>query len=280
MFPRIENKDFIAHYDPNKQIACVVLLDKVFDARFLKDVYQWIESLQDDSIDVHAILWDCGSVNSFVNTLSDDTEKLTTNADLLSLPLVMIIENNFQQRKLESFINSLPQIQNKHIFSDYEAGFNHIATFHDFSQIELPDTTTSTNHYSLWGNRDTGYITVIYYGVVTAQTTVDVYADLGHVISEYGIENVKAGSFDFRHVKGFDNSNLRTVQRSSGTINQHFDLSRVAVPLIVGNFSQEQMVRLAMKISPQEERKKIVFNEDAAYEFITAFHKSIEAQSS
>jgi len=52
-------------------------------------------------------------------------------------------------------------------------------------------------------------------------------------------------------------------------------MNHVAVALIVSTLLQENMVRVAMKITPQEHRKRIVKSEEAARAFIDEWHQKL-----
>lgn len=284
MFAHIESKKLVAHYDPNKQLACAVVFDKVFAPQMLVDIYQCVEQLNKEGHQVQAILLDCRHIHSLAKLTAQNRNDFQSSLNPYSfaktLPIVFIVDNLYQERKLTSYLPQFEQSFVSHIVQGYLAAFEHISSFHDWQAIPLGEYGLSTDTASLWVNSEAQFTYILYYGIVTAQTTIDVYSRMFGNMDSISIESVKAGIFDFRHVSGFDNSNTRTVQQKSGTINRSYDMSRVAVPLIVGNFHQQQMVHVAMKVSPQEERKKIVFSEDEAYTFINEFLQKINAETS
>lgn len=280
MFPRIEQENLFAHYDPTKQMVCVVIFNQSIQTDLFVTIHKWIEDLLDKKLDVHAILMDFRHIRTFrksedLKMIELDSERYET---LMALPIVLIVDNLYQENKLKAFLEDVSQIQNKHIVQSYVSAFDHIDSFHKIENVKQDEYSISTKQASLWADIETHFIYIIYYGVVTAQATADVYGRMFGNLDMIGVENIKAGLFEFRHVSKFDNSNLQSVKRSSTTINKQYDMSNIAVSLIVGNFHQEQMVRLAMKVSPQEERKKIVFSLTDSYQFIEDFHKKREAK--
>ncbi|MCU0480514.1 MAG: hypothetical protein MUE54_04795 [Anaerolineae bacterium] len=114
---------------------------------------------------------------------------------------------------------------------------------------------------------------VTYRGVMTAQVTRDVYAWIGRlIVAADGNVNLALGSiYDFTDVTQFDSLTLSTTQRSSQAVNRDAELRYHPVALVVKTPFQREYVRLTMKVSPQEDRKKIVDNLDDAQAFIVQF---------
>jgi hypothetical protein len=69
-----------------------------------------------------------------------------------------------------------------------------------------------------------------------------------------------------------DSRNLTSAQRQSQQFNTKADVSNHPVALLVDTFMQEQILQVELKISPQQDRKRIVRSEDEAYAFIASFH--------
>ncbi|MCU0497670.1 MAG: hypothetical protein MUF87_09995 [Anaerolineae bacterium] len=120
---------------------------------------------------------------------------------------------------------------------------------------------------------------VTYFGRLTPETTVTVYSWIAKAFVGLGVDQMLGGIFDFRLVTQFDTANLSTVQRTSGKLNTNFDFSAVPTAMIVSNPYQEQFLRVSMKITPQEQRKRIVKTEDEALAFILSFRNSSEETS-
>lgn len=114
---------------------------------------------------------------------------------------------------------------------------------------------------------------VTYRGVVSAQVTRDVYAWIGRLIMSVGGNvNIALGSiYDFSAVTQFDSLTLSTTQRNSQAVNRDAELRYHPVGLIVKTPFQREYVRLTMKVSPQEDRKKIVESLEDAEAFIVQF---------
>lgn len=117
---------------------------------------------------------------------------------------------------------------------------------------------------------------VTYFGRLTSETTVIVYTWIAKAFVGLGGAQMRGGIFDFRQVTQFDTANLSTVQRTSGKLNNNFDFSFVPIALLVASPYQEQFLRVSMKITPQEQRKRIVKTEAEALTFINSFHQSQE----
>ncbi|RMG83054.1 MAG: hypothetical protein D6712_13680 [Chloroflexi bacterium] len=114
---------------------------------------------------------------------------------------------------------------------------------------------------------------VTYRGPMTADLTIRVYrwiAELAKIISP---QDVHGGIFDFRDVTNFESYSLSTVMNESRKLNMKMDFSHVPVALIVSSGLQEQMVRVVMKVTPQDHRKAIVHSEEEAWTFIEEWNK-------
>jgi hypothetical protein len=121
-------------------------------------------------------------------------------------------------------------------------------------------------------------VVVKYRGVVNSMVTAAVYGWVLELVANVPIETSRGSIYDFREATHFDNTNLRTVQRSSKKINVQVDVSNHPVALLVSNMLQEQMVRVSMKITPQEERKRIVKSEQDALAFINDWNEKHNAK--
>lgn len=118
---------------------------------------------------------------------------------------------------------------------------------------------------------------ICYRGVISPQTTNEVYAWLGRlIVSTGGNVGLALGSiYDFRDVKDFKSNNISAVQNRSRQINTSIDLSNHPIALITGSMYQEKMVQVALKMSPQDQRKRIVRSEAEAFRFIEEFHQRL-----
>lgn len=130
-----------------------------------------------------------------------------------------------------------------------------------------------TDNIDGYFDADTRILHIAYRGKLTPQITRDVYGWIARLIaSANGNINLALGSiYDFRNVEEFDSHTLSTTQKSSTQINREAELRYHPVALIVKNMLQQQYVRLTMKVTPQEDRKRIVHSEEEAQEFIQRF---------
>ena len=113
---------------------------------------------------------------------------------------------------------------------------------------------------------------VAYQGILNADANVEVYNWLEELYKEVDVKNLYGLVFDFRGVEEFDDSNLKTARRSSSRMNMRVDTSHVPVALIVGDPHQQEILLGSMRISPKHARKKIVWSDDEAHEFLEEWH--------
>jgi hypothetical protein len=139
--------------------------------------------------------------------------------------------------------------------------------------IERLDTENFSAHY----DTDKRILFVTYRGILTPQVTMQFYQWLGKMIENRPelVGEALGSIFDFRQVTKFDHRNLTSAQRQSQHVNTQVDLSHHPVAMIASSMLQEQILRLELKISPQQTRKRIVHSEEAARVFINKF-KSVQ----
>jgi len=135
-----------------------------------------------------------------------------------------------------------------------------------------------TEQFSAWYDDETLVLYVVYKGVLSPDVTAQMYRWLGEVIQRRPADVVRAkGSiYDFRQVTGFDSRNLTSAQRQSQQFNNKVDVTNHPVALLVDTFLQEQILRVELKISPQQDRKRMVHSEAEALAFIASFHPTEE----
>jgi hypothetical protein len=133
--------------------------------------------------------------------------------------------------------------------------------------------TLETEQVRGWYDEEQRILFVVYRGLLSPDVTAQVYRWLGNMIQTNPVEAAKAvGSiYDFRQVTGFDSRNLTSAQRQSQQLNTKADLSSHPVALIVQSMMQEQMLKVELKISPQQTRKRIVRSDAEALAFINSF---------
>lgn len=118
---------------------------------------------------------------------------------------------------------------------------------------------------------------IAYKGRLHGDVTVAVYGWLDTLYNAFGTEGFAGQIFDFRQVEEFERDNLVTARRTSSKMNMLFDTSQIPAALIVKDFYQEEMLRTGMRIAAENIRKKIVWSDEEAMQFIQKFreeHKS------
>jgi hypothetical protein len=135
-----------------------------------------------------------------------------------------------------------------------------------------------TEQFSGWYDDETQILHIVYKGVLSPDVTSQMYRWLGEVIQRRPADVVRArGSiYDFRQVTGFDSRNLTSAQRQSQQFNNKVDVTNHPVALLVDTLFQEQILRVELKISPQQDRKRMVHSEAEALDFIANFHPTEE----
>ncbi|MDQ7027752.1 MAG: hypothetical protein Q9P01_16760 [Anaerolineae bacterium] len=113
----------------------------------------------------------------------------------------------------------------------------------------------------------------IYDAVVTTQSTAALYIAASQLLASIDINAIRGIVMDFRRVERFDKGNIVTVQRENHTINHKFDLSHIPVALVVDTPLQEQIVDYTSKVTPDHDRKQIVFSIAEAYIFFDEWHQ-------
>ena len=119
----------------------------------------------------------------------------------------------------------------------------------------------------------TGITQITYSGALDSNVTVQVYDWLNQLYDAIGIENVYGQVFDFRAVEKFDESNLTTARRTSNRMNMTKDTSKFPVALLVENHAQEETLRGPMRIPEQHARKRIVWSEEEARQFLDEWNR-------
>lgn len=136
-------------------------------------------------------------------------------------------------------------------------------------QYKTLDTPQVTGHFDV----EEGILYVNYHGVLTPDVTHIVYAWIGELIQQVNgdLSGVYGSVYDFREVTDFDSRNLTSVQRESSQVLVKADFSNHPVALVVDTMKQEQFVKLFMKLTAQEERKRIVHSVEGGLQFIRLF---------
>jgi len=119
---------------------------------------------------------------------------------------------------------------------------------------------------------ESAIIFVHYRGTLTGDAANDVYGWLEELYDEIDVDNLYGIVFDFREVKDFDESNLKTARRVSSRMNMRIDTSHVPAALIIRDPYHQEILFGSMRVSPEHARKKIVWSEEEAREFLDQWH--------
>lgn len=119
---------------------------------------------------------------------------------------------------------------------------------------------------------DTRIVHVAYRGELDGDTNAAVYDWLETLYQEVGIETLWGQIFDFRKVTEFQQDNLKTARRTSTRLNMRTDVSSCPAALIVSDFYHEEILRGSMRVSAENIRKKIVWTEEDALQFLEEWH--------
>ena len=253
----LEKEDFFCFYDKVKRLA-VISFQNSSSQEKQQAAKQWLEGLSTSQLPLIGILCDLRTVKQ----ISDLTLFFEATQEL---PLAIIIMHPYQARNIHSSDNGKT---NYRVSQSYETAFQFLKGSLDDPQNPLIlNSEGATEYYDTEKN----LVCVTYYGLITPIVTADVYNVGARMIEQYGLKNLRGMIADFRHVVDFDNSNLNAVRRTSGNLNMNYDMSHVAAALLVATMIQEKMVRMSMKITPQEERKRVVHSLKAAHLFVDEF---------
>lgn len=250
-----EEANLFCFYDKIKSLA-IVSFRNTLSETLVQEADAWLERLMQSQYPLEGILCDVKAVRRFGESLPFQT---------IELPLVFVVMHPYQTVGIQKVDKKSSQHKTT---ASYDEAFQF---FDDFAlQKPIPLSFNSTSA-SVYYDMDSDCACVIYYGIVNPVVTADVYTSFIGFVKELGIERVRGSLYDFRHVIDFDNTNLHAVRRTSSNLNVSYDMSHIAVALIVGTTIQERMVRMAMKLTPQEERKQIVYSIVEAYRFVDDF---------
>ena len=282
MYHSLETDEMFAHYDDVKRILFIQYY-RAASAEVTRQAYQWLREISTQITDIRGCVYDFRKVRHFrpdnQSAVTEESTALNQDFDFSSVPVAIVVDNMYQEQMVKKTLSSTPQVERKTIVYTFPEAFQFFRDFHEnintppleYGQFEFDSDGATVNY-----DPHTGITRIMYYGFVTPQTTSDVYSKMIENVGIAGLESVRAGFFDFRHVSQFDNSNMRVVQRNSSNMNVSYDMSHIAVALIVEGLFQDRMVRTAMKVTPQEERKRVVQSYKEAQEFTNEFHAKLE----
>jgi hypothetical protein len=144
----------------------------------------------------------------------------------------------------------------------------------DQHELELfqSNPPLKTENLHCYNDPDYRLTIVAYSGELTPAVTSQAYAWLGRAKPEL-LKLIRGSIFDFRKVTIFNTGNLSTLQRKSRELNAEIKEYQIPVAMLVANLYQEKMVYISSKISPGEDRKRIVKSVDAALAFLEEYNK-------
>ncbi|MCI0709918.1 MAG: hypothetical protein L0154_07120 [Chloroflexi bacterium] len=134
-----------------------------------------------------------------------------------------------------------------------------------------------TDFVSGYFAEDENILYVTYRHALTPSVTNSMYRWLGRIIKDAknDISRSIGSIYDFSDVDNIDLADFMNAQVQSVSINVKIDLSKHPVALIVKSEHQEEYVRMLMGVTPQENRKRIVYSVDEAKSFIQEFHENL-----
>lgn len=133
--------------------------------------------------------------------------------------------------------------------------------------------TLDTPNVRAYFDRATGISHIVYTGSIDGRHTAAVYEWVKQLLPVIGEQATYGVIFDFSAVTKFAPDNLSTTRRESQSINKERDNSDHPVALVVNTMYQEQMVRVSTRISPQEDRKRIVRSNEEALAYFQEWHR-------
>jgi hypothetical protein len=130
-------------------------------------------------------------------------------------------------------------------------------------------------------DEDRKILCVTYRGVMSPAVTAEFYQWLGSIIRDNPakVGTARGSVYDFRNVTEFANSNISSTQRQSQHVNQQVDLQDHPVAIIAKDALQTALLSATMKITGQQDRKRIVRSEQEALAFIDAFHRQRDSSA-
>lgn len=131
-----------------------------------------------------------------------------------------------------------------------------------------------SEHIAAYYDEERLILRVKYLGVMTPAVTAEFYQWLGNIIrtNPEKVMTARGSIYDFRDVTEFANSNISSTARQSGQVNQQMDLQNHPVAIIAKDAIQSATLTVTMRVSGQQDRKRIVRTEADAIAFIEEFH--------
>lgn len=280
--PFLETDNVLAQYDETKDILFVTYSNVLGSAETIQ-VYDWIaekiETPWGKSVmpKLVGVVYDFQKVTQFtmdnLDTVQKKSQELNKKFDFSSIPVALIAANEDHAKLLEASIAASPQPERKKVCLDIENGIAFLRQFKDktvdiSSKIKIVDTNSVTCYYDESNQR----MVIMYYGLLTDETSQRVYDWIKHVIDVCGLNDIWGMCFDFRRVTRFDKKNLNQTERLNQIINEQYDLDKLATAFVVRDYYQEQIIRMGMRTILHKPNKKIFRTFGEAYEFLGSAH--------
>lgn len=273
----LDTKNASAHYDPVKYMAFVHYHGTITQEVRTK-VYQWLEMVSQQMVVIVGAVFDFQNVVKFDNSSLTATQRQDRNSQLdkYGIPIAFLVANDYQKRLMQISMQIFPEHTYKKLVLSMQDAFTFIHDYNTQQGIASPPLPTefsilSRDDVTCYYDLEQDVVFITYFGEVTPEVTTEVYAWMPETLERHDLSALRGSVFNFCHVTRFNNANLGSVRKTSTNINTKYDMSHVAVALLVGNMRQQQMVKVAMKVTPQEERKRIVKSYQEANDFITTF---------
>lgn len=276
----LEAETVSARYDAENALMFITYKG-VLTPQITSQAYNWMTEIMQDIDSLDGAVFDFREVKQFDNSnltsAQRQSQAFNSKFDVSRIPAALVVSNAYQERMMQLSLNLSPQQDRKKIvwniedavqfIKDYNT--NHVGANDASAIFATIDPTKAECRY----DAEKRLLHVNYLNELTSEITAQVYSGIMKLLGTVGAEAIRGGIFDFRQVKRFHYGNVSTVQRSSTSLNVNYDMSHIAVALIVDGIQQEHTVRVSMRVTPQEHRKRIVRSEEEALAFIEEFHK-------
>jgi len=136
-----------------------------------------------------------------------------------------------------------------------------------------------TEQISTYYDEQTNFVHIAYRGKLTPDITIQAYGWLAEMSTIVDSKTIKGSIIDFSGVTEFDSRNLSTAQKESRRANTELDFSHIPVALVVSTPLQDQMVRLSMQVTPEEQRKRVVKSQAEGLAFIAEWRQRFGDQA-
>jgi hypothetical protein len=113
---------------------------------------------------------------------------------------------------------------------------------------------------------------VSYYGVLDASTSGNLTTWLDQMAEVIGTRPIRGMVFDLRKVVRFKRENLFTTAEQTEQLQEQLDHQKFPVALVVANYYQEQMAKITLLVTPDANRRQIVYSMESALTYIESWY--------